>query len=159
MVEEHLEWLLDHRSFDGLSVDELKILLGGYEVIDFAKDETLVSEGKAIDAFFIVLQGRVRVMLPDEIEGKVERRISEIELNSLGPGDCFGELSIINNRPASASVVVSTAGRILKVPVDHFRKALDDHDHLGKVVYHNLLRLVSERLVSRESEYDAVLLV
>ncbi len=57
----------------------------------------ILTEGDVGDSLYAIVQGRVKVFIGDE-EGR------EIILKILGPGDFFGEMSLIDKQPRSASV-------------------------------------------------------
>jgi CRP/FNR family transcriptional regulator, cyclic AMP receptor protein len=57
----------------------------------------ILNEGDAGDSLFAIATGRVKVFIGDE-DGR------EITLKLLGPGDFFGEMSLIDQEPRSASV-------------------------------------------------------
>ncbi len=61
------------------------------------KGTVVMVEGTIGDSLFAIMSGRVKVFMGDE-EGR------EIILKILGPGDFFGEMSMIDSQPRSASV-------------------------------------------------------
>ena len=61
------------------------------------KGKVVLTEGAVGDSLFAIISGRVKVFIGDE-EGR------EIILKILGPGDFFGEMSMIDSEPRSASV-------------------------------------------------------
>ena len=65
---------------------------------------------------------------------------------TLGPGDCFGELSLLDRRPRSASVACATDVRILLLSYRRFTKVLESVPTIRK----KMLRSMVGRL--RESE-------
>jgi hypothetical protein len=62
----------------------------------FAKDETVIREGSGAAAFFIIDAGEAAVSCKGQ------------QLNSLGPGDHFGEIALIDGGPRSATVIATT---------------------------------------------------
>lgn len=54
-------------------------------------------KGDDTDSLYVLLEDRVRVFLQDD-EGK------EVTLNFHGPGECFGEIALLDDQPRSASV-------------------------------------------------------
>jgi CRP/FNR family transcriptional regulator, cyclic AMP receptor protein len=61
--------------------------------VDFAKDHVIARQGEVGTGFFLVASGRVRVVRDGEI------------LAHIGPGDFFGELSVLDGRPRVAQVI------------------------------------------------------
>ena len=81
-------------------------LLAGEELVPLARllqsqrvavDEVICAEGEPGDAFFIVRSGSVKICRP-QASG------NEVLLNILGPGECFGELALLDGKPRSATV-------------------------------------------------------
>src|SRR5260370_1292553 len=61
------------------------------------KGNVVLTEGEIGDSLYAIVSGRVKVFIGDE-DGR------EIILKILGPGDFFGEMSLIDSQPRSASV-------------------------------------------------------
>lgn len=64
---------------------------------------SIIMESTPADSAYIVLDGTVEVRKSGEV------------LASLGPGDVFGEIALVNHRLRNASVVASTAIRALRL--------------------------------------------
>jgi len=142
--------------FEGLAQDDLKIISKYCKRINFEEGDTLVEIGLRPSAFYLLLRGQLRVFLPKQIKGKKEYRVSEINLNILNKGDCFGEYSLIEKMPASASVAGVKSGEVLKITDDGFDRIMAD-DRVAKTVYYNLLHILIKRLRKKEQELDMVL--
>lgn len=65
--------------------------------------EVVIREGSRDDAFFIILSGRMEV------------RKGGATIDTLGPGDCFGEIGFVTRGRRSADVIASTATTLLKI--------------------------------------------
>ena len=142
--------------FRGLSQDELKTIAKHCKKISFDKGDILLETGQRPSALYILLKGQLKVFLPKQIKGKRERRVSEINLNILNKGDCFGEYSLIEKMPASASVAGVEPGEIIKLTDNGFDRIMAD-DRVAKIVYYNLLHVLIKRLRKKEQELDMVL--
>ncbi len=79
--------------------------------------QKIIEKDKPNESFFIVYQGHFKVLLDDE------------ELNTLGPGDFCGEISLLRDTPATADVVASSYARCLKLQKDDFLQFVS-HDFL-----------------------------
>jgi CRP/FNR family transcriptional regulator, cyclic AMP receptor protein len=84
--------------FSTLSEDELSIVKGLSVERSYPKGAIILSEGDIGDSLYAIGSGKVKVYIGDS-DGR------EIILKLLGPGDFFGELSVIDKRPRSASVI------------------------------------------------------
>jgi cAMP-dependent protein kinase regulator len=67
----------------------------------FSAGTTILREGEAGDSLYLVTEGRVEVETRDESGERVV-------LGSLGPGDFFGEISLLTSRPRTATVTAIT---------------------------------------------------
>jgi len=143
--------------FAGLTGGDLKVISKECQRVSFSQGETLIEMGKPSGAFHILTKGKVKVVLPERIEEARDRRASEIILNILKEGDCFGEYSLIEKRPGSASVIGQQPGEVLKLEKARFEDLMTN-DRIGKVVYRNLLRILIRRLRKKEEELDLVLI-
>ena len=148
--------LSDVEVFGGLTQDDLKIISKHCKKISFEKGDILLEIGQRPSAFYILLKGQLKVFLPKQIKGKKESRVSEINLNILNKGDCFGEYSLIEKKPASASVAAVEPGEIIKLTDNGFDLIMAD-DRVAKTVYYNLLHVLIRRLRKKEQELDMVL--
>ncbi len=125
----------------------------------FREGDTLIEEKHAVSAFYVIIKGQLKVFLPQYIEGRREQRISDVRLGILNEGDCFGEYSLIDRKPASASIIATRSGELLKIPENDFNRILDANDRIAKTIYHNILRMTINRLRKREKEYDLLWVV
>jgi CRP/FNR family transcriptional regulator, cyclic AMP receptor protein len=142
--------------FDGLSQADLKTISKYCQKLDFEKGETLIEIGRKPSALYILIKGQLRVLLPKRLEGRKEHRVSEVHLNTLKEGDCLGEYSLIEKATASASVIGTCSGEVLKIPKNEFDQIMAN-DRIGKKVYCNLLHVLIERLRKKEKELDLIL--
>lgn len=83
----------------------------------YRKGELLIRQAERCKGFFIIISGEARVIRTDE-QGR------EVILASLGAGDYFGEMSVIDGLPASASIQFDTQADVLMLPVEEFRNYL-----------------------------------
>src|SRR5215813_15415060 len=82
--------------FAPLAPQEIRDLLGAMEVKNFGVNQTIIREGEAGDAFYLLRSGSARVM--KESNGhKV--------LNVLKAGDSFGELALLTDQPRAATII------------------------------------------------------
>ena len=87
--------------FSGISFESMTRLAAVTGEQDFAAGQFIVRQGQIGTGLYIVVDGAVRVLRGSE------------ELADLGPGDFFGELSVIDQQPRNASVQAVTDTRCL----------------------------------------------
>lgn len=112
---------------------------------EIAKRESVISKGSVGEHLVFVISGRFQVF--DITDGG-----REIGLNILGPGDYFGELSIIDGLPRSASVVAMEPALIALVP----RTNSLDLFHQNALVAERILKGLATKLRSA-SIYQTIL--
>jgi CRP/FNR family cyclic AMP-dependent transcriptional regulator len=83
--------------FSQLSRKDLKRLAKGTVSRQFQKGEVIVREGERAVAFYLILSGRAEVV-------KGAEGASPNLLNTLGPGEFFGEMALLDNYLRSATV-------------------------------------------------------
>ena len=98
-----------------------------------ARGAVVMAEGDAIDSLYIVVSGRLKVMM-GEADGK------EVILGILGPGEVFGEMGLIDDGPRSASVIAIEPCELLSVTKGAFRKCLVESYDTAMTVMRLLVR-------------------
>ncbi|HIJ86253.1 MAG TPA: cyclic nucleotide-binding domain-containing protein [Desulfuromonadales bacterium] len=96
--------------------------------------EIIVNQGDRGEALYIVLAGTVGVSRFDSCREKQA-------VATLGPGECFGEMSLLAGLPRSASVEAKTAVSLLRLSRNNFEKLLQSNP---TVSYH-LATLLARR--------------
>ncbi len=150
--DEIIRLLSENEIFGGLSEEELKKIHKFFAVENFNKNEIIVDEGGTNISFYLIIEGQVEVYLPKT--SGVTARLTKIKLNTLSAGSCFGEFSIIDKRPASASVMALSEVKLLRLFIDDFEKIINLDDSLAKRVYKNLLLMAIYRIRNKDKELD-----
>lgn len=83
---------------EALSRDALEQLAGQAQVAPYAAGAVVVRKGEAGDSLFVIAAGRVQVLAQGR-NGEPERAVAE-----LGPGEYFGEMSLLTGAPRAATV-------------------------------------------------------
>lgn len=90
--------------FEGLSKEDRAALEDHLATHRFSAGEVVLAKGDPGSSLYLIRSGSVRIFLPPE-----DARIGEsVVLTELHAGDYFGELSLFDNRPRSASVEALT---------------------------------------------------
>ena len=100
--------------FAGLSQRDLKRIGALAEEVWFPPGDHVIDEGKPALAFYVILDGTARVA----------RGAAKRVLGHLGPGDYFGELSLIDGSVRSASVIAETTLDVIRLKRTAFRQVL-----------------------------------
>ena len=123
--------------FSGLTEQQLDALAAGSARRSFPKGRTIVSEGEPSQSMYILLAGRAKVQRSDS-EGK------EVILAVLGSGEFFGEMSLIDDAPRSASVITLEPCEFMAVGKDAFKTMLSQSSEVSMAVMRGLVRRLRE---------------
>jgi CRP/FNR family transcriptional regulator, cyclic AMP receptor protein len=105
------------------------------EVIEVPEDTVLARSGAPGEDFFLILDGSARV------------EVSPRKRSRLKPGEYFGEMSLLDGGPRSASVIAETPLRLLVIKRRDFSTLLREAPELTQ----SLLATLSRRLRTAES--------
>ena len=106
----------------------------------------VVYKGDPSGALYLIASGRVKVH-------QASTSGDEVILDVKGPGDFFGEMSLLDGQPRSADVSTLEASELLLLEGDALRETI----HQQPAVAWTLLRLLSQRL--REQNEQAEMLM
>ena len=95
------------------------------------KDGVLIQKGDVSDSVFYIQSGWVKIVAGDTLGG-------EVVLNHLGPGEYVGELSLIDQKPRSASVIGLSPIEALEIKRKDFLKVLDHNPSIALGVIANI---------------------
>jgi CRP-like cAMP-binding protein len=129
-------------------VDErlLASLLSYLEVIKVPPFGTVVNKGEHGDALFMVLEGEVRARVM--IDGK------ETTLTTMGVGECFGELAIVDQGPRSADVIANQPSVLIKVSDAALRKMFAEAPALAAPFMLALTKVIAQRVRVLTKRYE-----
>jgi len=99
----------------------------------FPKHRTIVEEGAPGDYMYIICEGRVKVT---KLSGDGREKILEL----LEGGDFFGEMSLLDDAPRSASVEALSDVRVLALARNDFLELLKKSTNLAFAVVQELTR-------------------
>jgi uncharacterized membrane protein len=121
--------------FEGLGDEDLRELGESLQRRPYAAGAMVFDQGDAGSSMYIVESGEVNIHLP----GEASRRIS---LKDIARGEYFGELALFDEKPRSASALVTTDAVLLELQ----RHTLEDFLGRRPRVAMAILRTMSERL-------------
>ena len=104
-----IELLRNQGLFKGLSDDLLNDMRKYMRFVEYRKNDYILHKGGSGDSLLLLFSGRLQVISLSE-EGK------EVGLNFIEPGDYFGEISIIDGGPRSASVIATSTSVVGYLP-------------------------------------------
>ena len=122
--------------FRGLDAGQLAAVAESATEVDFPAGRVIARQGEIGTGFFIVVDGEVRVVRDGQT------------IATLGPGEFFGELSVLDRQPRIAQVVAATPTRCLALASWDFEKVLLANPALTLAILRELagrLRTVTEQ--------------
>lgn len=121
------------RLFQQADLALVESLLGGCVHHRLMPGDTLIEAGARNNTLYLVLSGELRVYAGGR----------DLPANAmLGPGDCVGEMSLIDGYSASALVLAAAPAELLAIPHERMWELLD----MVPLVARNLLAIMSGRL-------------
>jgi CRP/FNR family transcriptional regulator, cyclic AMP receptor protein len=100
--------------FAACSRKDLQLVAKRVEEIKVPAGKTLISEGETGHEFFVILDGAARV----------SRRGRKVA--SLGPGDAFGELALLEKAPRNSTIVADTDMELVVLGQREFAGLIDE---------------------------------
>jgi len=142
MQDDRIEALQKMAIFGGLRDDILRLILTAAPVVLVKEGDYFFREGDAADSMYVVETGKAGVY----------KRFGESDclLRTLTPGDCFGEMSLIDLYPRSASIRALEDCRALQISLGCIHQVYERDIEQFAVIEMNMGREVSRRL--RESD-------
>ena len=123
--------------FASLAEEQLRMLTTMVTRKSTPRSTTIMAGGDPTDSLYIVLSGRLKVMMSDS-EGK------EVILAILGPGEFFGEMGLIDDEPRSATVVTIEPCELLSIAKRDFKKYMAENFQMTEAVMRGLVRRLRE---------------
>lgn len=130
MSDSKLDLLRRVPLFAHCSADSLESVASNTDEVDVDGGRTLISQGEPSDTFYVLLDGEAEV----SIDGR--------RLRNLRAGDFFGEISMLDRGPATATVATTKPSRMMVMSHMQFRDAIKGNQDLLLQV----LAAVAERL-------------
>lgn len=123
--------------FSSFSDAQVSQLLTGMQHRSYPRNSFILRAGEETDALYIVLSGRVKVLIPDE-EGH------EVILSIIGPQEYFGEMGLLDDQARSASVETLEPCEMLRLTKAGFTNILKDNFELAMLIIQNLVKRLRE---------------
>ncbi len=121
--------------FSGISPSSIAELATLMKEVSFKKNNTVITQGDDSRSLFIITSGRMKVFANDE-EG------NQTIFTFLEMGDFFGELSLLDDAPRSASVIAVEDSDVLNLSHQHFDSFLNNHPEICPALFKSLTSLI-----------------
>jgi CRP/FNR family cyclic AMP-dependent transcriptional regulator len=120
--------------FEGLGRRHLKQITEHADEISYRPNERIVEAGQPGGSFYVVVQGEAKVVRGPKVVARI------------GPGEFFGEISLLDGGPRTATVVAETRVLAIRIFKSSFDKVLSQEPGVAT----KILTVVARRL--REAE-------
>jgi CRP/FNR family cyclic AMP-dependent transcriptional regulator len=127
-----VEMLGRNRLFDELTKKEVGAVVDYSTEVNHPKGQMIVIEDRSGVGFHLILDGTATVT----VKGR--------KVRSLGPGESFGDIAVIDGGPRSASVTAETELRTLSLPPWEFKPLVLEHPKLSYKLLLKLCALLRE---------------
>lgn len=127
------------RKFDDATRYEL---IGRFQRRAFQDGSALIKQGQAGQGLFVVATGKVDI--------SIEKDSDSVIVATLNPGDVVGEISLLHDKPTTATVLARGRVGALFLPREDFQEILNDHDDVRTF----LQSLSEDRIKASESSHD-----
>jgi CRP-like cAMP-binding protein len=134
----HIERLQRTPIFGALRADTLEFLLAGTRVVAVRAGAYFFREGEPAEGMFVLESGRVEVL--KGWQG------AELAMRELDPGDCFGEMALLDLFPRSASIRAIADSRAIELRSDDLHRLCQHDLEQFALVQMNIGRELSRRL-------------
>jgi CRP/FNR family transcriptional regulator len=121
--------------FQALDDDGAAALQAGVSIVELSRGERLFEEGASGNQLYVVLDGKIKLTRA-AADGR------ENLLSVVGPGEMFGELSLFDPRPRTASAIAVTDSRLGALAHDDLRNWLTGRPDVAL----HLLQALAQRL-------------
>ncbi len=130
--------------FGGLEGRSLESVIDVLGHQTFAAGATIFSEGELGRSMYVLHKDEVEVLRTSATGRK-------IPIVRLGPGECFGEMALVELQPRSATVVVKKKAETFSLTNLDLYKLYREDNYAYVIVLQNICRLLSRRLRKADS--------
>ncbi|MFO7975706.1 MAG: cyclic nucleotide-binding domain-containing protein [Candidatus Hydrogenedentota bacterium] len=131
----HIEsYLSRNELFMGLGLESIERIAKEFRNIVVRAGDTIITEGSRGDTYYLIATGEASVLKGSGI--------GQRELQRLGPGDGFGEMSLVADEPRSATVKAVSDVELFSLDREHFLVLMEEEERFAQ----RILRLLSQRL-------------
>ena len=127
--------------FSSFNEEELEALSQGSRRVNAAAAEVLFREGEPGDFLFAIVSGTVRIVSQTGPN-------REQTLAFCGPGECFGEMSLLDGAPRSATAIVCRPSTLIRIDRGNMESLRRRYPEAQTKFLANALQLTSTRLRS-----------
>jgi len=130
--------------FGGLEGRSLESVIDVLDEQSFSSGQKIFSEGELGRSMYVLRKGEVEVLRTSST-GKT------VPIVRLGPGECFGEMALVELQPRSATILVKKKAETFSLTNFDLYKLYREDNYAYVIVLQNICRLLSRRLRKADS--------
>lgn len=135
-LEQEVELIRQFPIFQKIQPAMQKLLCFGSERLTYDVGQTLIREGEAADAVYVLIEGAVEITIAS--------RTGPIVVNTSGRNEIIGEIAIFGDVPRTATVTATSRVEALKISKDLFINVVRQNPDAAI----ELLRILATRLAN-----------
>ena len=135
--ERLITFLLETPMFEKLEPSEMMEIIHIVEIEMYKEGDIIFEEGDTGNAWYVLYHGAVDVLKHGSS--------GEKKITSLGPQSCFGEISILDGSPRSATIRAAEDSVVFRVSRDAFAELIDSDHLVAYKLLHHMAILLAER--------------
>jgi CRP-like cAMP-binding protein len=131
-------FLRDVALFSNLEDKQLTLIKGLLREANYSPGTHIIDEGTIAESVFIIVSGKVRIHLSFGRE--------QIELAKLGPGEFFGEMSLIDDHAAVATVEAEEPTSVVTLTRADFKALVSSRTEISEKLWESLARNLNAKI-------------
>jgi len=138
--------------FEGLGPQELSQVFALTAQTALEANQQIFRESTHGDALFLLLSGRVDIVVHVPSEGRTE------PLAHVRKGEIFGEFALIDRSPRSATAITRSPVALLQINRDDLLELCDDNHRIGFILMRNMATLLCAKLRETNLQWRNVIM-
>ena len=126
-VDQELKELQSSTLFSSFEREALVEIVASTELRSYDEGDIIVTEGEPGSSLFLIVGGRVRVFTRTDDGGN-------LQLAELGPGDFFGEVSLLSGKPRTATITARTQVTAIELDRASVDRIAENHPEVKEVL-------------------------
>ncbi|NPA40563.1 MAG: cyclic nucleotide-binding domain-containing protein [Thermodesulfobacteria bacterium] len=139
---EELEFLKNNLIFKGLSQKELNKAIEFLHKRSYRKGENIVSFGEPGFALYIIVSGKVDVLVP----GNSSEKDSFVKVDTLERGEFFGEMALVTESFRTATIKCVEDTEVYVLTRSALENLIECQPEIASKVLYNIAGVIAERL-------------
>lgn len=121
--------------FNGFPPELVDELAQAAQFVDCVPEQIILRQNEMNSRLYFLLVGRVDIIVDDGLVATLRRR-----------GDILGEMSVITNKPCTATIMAATPVQLIAIDIDRLRQITSGSLHFDHVLYRIYSTILSDKL-------------